>query len=47
MNDNKPIIRTENLSKCFKGKIHALDNVNAEINRGEVIVIIGPNECVQ
>ena len=43
MNDNKPIIRTENLSKCFKGKIHALDNVNAEINRGEVIVIIGPS----
>ncbi|MBE7034011.1 MAG: amino acid ABC transporter ATP-binding protein [Ruminococcaceae bacterium] len=43
MNDNKPIIRTENLSKCFKGKIHALNDVNAEIKRGEVIVIIGPS----
>ncbi len=43
MNDNKPIIRTENLSKCFKGKIHALNNVNAEIKRGEVIVVIGPS----
>ncbi len=43
MSDNKPIIRTENLSKCFKGKIHALNNVNAEIKRGEVIVVIGPS----
>ena len=43
MNDNKIIIRTENLSKCFKGTIHALNDVNTEIKRGEVVVIIGPS----
>ena len=42
MNDNV-IIRTEGLSKCFKGTIHALKDVNTEIKRGEVVVIIGPS----
>ncbi len=42
MNDNV-IIKTENLSKCFKGTIHALNNVSTEIKRGEVVVIIGPS----
>ena len=42
MSDNV-IIRTENLSKCFKGTIHALNNVNCEIKKGEVVVIIGPS----
>ncbi len=42
MKDNL-IIRTENLSKCFKGTIHALKDVNTEIKRGEVVVIIGPS----
>ena len=42
MNDNI-IIKTENLSKCFKGKIHALNSVNTEIKKGEVVVIIGPS----
>ena len=42
MNDNV-IIKTENLSKCFKGSIHALNNVSTEIKRGEVVVIIGPS----
>ena len=42
MNDNI-IIKTENLSKCFKGSIHALRDVSTEIKRGEVVVIIGPS----
>ena len=42
MSDNI-IIKTENLSKCFKGKIHALNSVNTEIKKGEVVVIIGPS----
>ena len=42
MNGNV-IIRTEGLSKCFKGSIHALKEVNTEITRGEVVVIIGPS----
>ena len=42
MNDNI-IIRTEKLSKCFKGSIHALRDVDISIKRGEVVVIIGPS----
>ena len=42
MSDNY-IIRTEKLSKCFKGTIHALREVDSEIKRGEVVVIIGPS----
>jgi len=38
-----PIIRAVNVSKCFKGKIHALKNVSEEISKGEVVVIIGPS----
>jgi len=37
------IIRTEKLSKCFKGTIHALREVDTEIHRGEVVVVIGPS----
>lgn len=42
MNDNI-IIKTVGLSKCFKDKIYALNNVNSEIKKGEVVVIIGPS----
>ncbi len=42
MNDNI-IIKTTDLSKCFEGKIHALNCVSAEIKKGEVVVIIGPS----
>ena len=38
MKDNI-IIRTENLCKYYKGDIHALHNVTAEIEKGEVVVI--------
>ncbi len=42
MNDNI-MIRTEKLSKCFKGDIHALRDVDISIKKGEVVVIIGPS----
>ena len=42
MNDNV-IIRTENLCKYYGEKIHALENVTAEIRKGEVVVVIGPS----
>lgn len=42
MNDNI-IIKTVGLSKCFKDEIYALNNVNSEIKKGEVVVIIGPS----
>lgn len=38
------IIKTENLCKFYKGgEIKALNNVSAEIKKGEVVVIIGPS----
>lgn len=37
------LIRVEGLEKHFKGHIHALNGVDAEIRRGEVVVIIGPS----
>ncbi len=42
MNDNI-IIKTENLCKYYGEKIHALEKVNAEIKKGEVVVVIGPS----
>ncbi len=44
MSDNY-LIKTENLCKYYgkDNSIHALHNVNAEIKRGEVVVIIGPS----
>ena len=42
MKDNV-IIRTENLCKYYGEKIHALENVSAEIKKGEVVVVIDPS----
>ena len=42
MSDNV-IIKTENLCKFYGEKIHALENVNVEIKKGEVVVVIGPS----
>ncbi len=42
MNDNV-LIKTENLCKYYSKDIHALHNVNCEIKKGEVVVIIGPS----
>ena len=43
MSANDTIIKTEKLSKCFKGTIHALNEIDTEIKRGEIVVIIGPS----
>lgn len=38
------LIRVENLEKHFDtGKVKALQNINAEIRSGEVVVVIGPS----
>ena len=39
---NEVLIKTENLSKAF-GDLHVLTGIDAEIKRGEVIVVIGPS----
>jgi Cu-processing system ATP-binding protein len=36
------MIRIQNINKRFK-KLQALDNINAEFNKGQVISLIGPN----
>ncbi len=44
MRDNSVIIETLGLKKYYKGEeIKALDDVNLQIKRGEVVVIIGPS----
>ena len=43
MKDNI-LIKVEDLKKHYLGgKVKALDGINAEIKKGEVIVIIGPS----
>ena len=36
------MISIQNINKRFK-KLQALDNINAEFNKGQVISLIGPN----
>ncbi len=44
MSDKDVLIQVKNLKKHYKeGTIHALNGVDMEIRRGEVIVIIGPS----
>ena len=43
---DKPIIKVCGLKKHFTGgKVKALDGIDLEIKKGEVIVIIGPSGC--
>ncbi|MBQ3183239.1 MAG: amino acid ABC transporter ATP-binding protein [Clostridia bacterium] len=42
---DKTIIKVENLHKCFKETIHALNGIDVEIKSGEVVVVIGPSGC--
>jgi polar amino acid transport system ATP-binding protein len=39
---NPMIVKFENVNKFF-GHLHVLDNINLEINKNEVVVIIGPS----
>ena len=44
MNANETLIRVEGLQKYYKGgAIKALDGINTEIKKGEVVVVIGPS----
>ena len=44
MSGNESLIRVENLEKHYnKGAIKALDGINTEIKKGEVVVVIGPS----
>ena len=44
MSGNESLIRVESLQKHYnKGAIKALDGINTEIKKGEVVVVIGPS----
>ena len=44
MNDDKVMIRVEHLKKYYNDHtIHAIDDVSIEIDKGEVVCIIGPS----
>ena len=43
MSDKMPYIRVQNLQKHYKGDIRALDGIDCDISKGEVVVIIGPS----
>lgn len=43
-----PLIETRNLKKYFKtpkGPLHAVDDVNLTINKGETIGVVGESGC--
>lgn len=44
MNDKNCIIKVENLTKSFGDNV-VLENINTEINQGDIIAIIGPSGC--
>lgn len=39
------MIRFENVTKTYGGKVHAVKNINLTINEGEFVVLIGPSGC--
>ncbi len=44
MTDNKVLIKVENLKKHYTGgTVRALDGIDCEIKKGEVVVIVGPS----
>ena len=48
MENEKTAVLVDNVSKVFEspdGAVHALDNINLEINNGEFVSIIGPSGC--
>ena len=44
MSDNKCIIKVENMSKAFGDNV-VLENINTEVQRGDIIAVIGPSGC--
>ena len=38
-----PIIKIENVNKTYKDGTQALENINLEICKGEILALLGPN----
>ena len=43
LHKSDPVIRTEDLTKVYRGEITAVDGLDLEVNRGEVFGLLGPN----
>ena len=43
MQSAPPIVTITNLGKTYEGGLRALDDVNLEIRRGEILALLGPN----
>ncbi len=41
--NSNPIIKIQNINKTYKGDVKALENINLEINKGEILALLGPN----
>ena len=41
--NNKIVLSVKNLNKIFDKNIHALKNLNLEVNEGEIFGLLGPN----
>ena len=41
--NNKIVLSVKNLNKTYNKKIHALKNLNLEVNEGEIFGLLGPN----
>ena len=41
--NNKIVLSVKNLNKTYKKNIHALKNLNLEVNEGEIFGLLGPN----
>lgn len=44
INDKKCFIKVENMTKSF-GDLVVLENINTEVDQGDIIAIIGPSGC--
>lgn len=43
MNAVEPILTVKNLDKTYQGGFQALNNINLDIDKGEIIALLGPN----
>src|SRR6478672_4693872 len=43
MSNDQSVISISNLNKTYSSGLHALENVNLDIKKGEIFALLGPN----